>query len=1336
MKKNILLVAALLVCSMFIVMTAVAADLLLFGPLDSGVYISDGNILTDETTGCTIASGNHVQFVTNSSIFLKPGFQASSGSYFTTYVNPADSIDVDDDGLDDSWELLYFGHLGFGPDDDNDNDGLTNYEEYFYGYDPTDSNSYPIPIVNYEDYKDIGYGVSDNEQQGGGGLISGNVRIFNGNALEFRTDLNFPSPNSMGLPFNAFYNSKSDISGILGYGWTHSYSASLTPSVTIGGVNYIKIIDATGKGYYFLQNDGSGAFNEHSSVENISGEYLWTRRDGTQLNFNSSGKLTWMDDEKDNRITISYNAGNNLQSVTDNASGRIMTFHYDTDNLLKKISMPTTIIDGTDDFWVTYGYTDGNLTSVSYADGSGIIYEYNDTNDTHNLTAKKTVLGHALNEWGYDHVDRATSVTRQGRTDVIDYFSGDTVYVNDAYGNILTYTIGVVSGMHRVTALAGIGAESRPNDVIEWAYDPANMNLNRVDLRNDTAIAYSNFDTNGNAQQIDIFGRDGMIKRTINFTWHSVINSVLTRSEASVLGSGDKETIYDYDDDYNTTYNESPTSKIHQIIEKGFSYNDAGSVVTYTSTSKMVYNSKGQVTSLDGFKNGTGDTYLFTYDISTGNLLTITQPIIGITTISDYDNTGLPSTITDVNNQDTLLAYDGRGRKISTTHDADSSVFSTVYNIAGLRESTTDEDGVSRTYSYGNNYGRLDLIIDPKNNYIDFEYNDQGDLEEKIYLDEYSSLTRWQGFSNAHPEIPGKLWKEINHDGTFKEYDYNATTANLESVTDPSNNTTTIEYDTLNNLWKVTQPGSVTTTYSYDVHGNLKSVIDGNGNTTTYIYDDMGRIVKTVSPDSGETRYSYDKAGNLVFKKDPNLISADPAVNPVIYIYDDLNRLTNVNFPDSSSMGYSYDSEMYAKGKLTGMSDSSGSTVYSYNARGQLVNKIATIDNISYSVSRTLSSAGRLESLTYPSGRIVNYERDTGCHCEVDRISSGGTVLLDNISYRPFGGADSMGTLNGGAVSNEYDLDGRLIYSNRYTDKERSYSYDANGNLTSSTSADMPWQNRTYGYNGRNQLDTATGSFGTYDFTYDKADNRLSKVIDGTTTIEIELGNSNKIVSISQPEGDCFRYDYNGNITGNIGKNFVYNQNNQIVEVREAMYNDTMVAEYVYNGKGQRVKKNVYDSLYEMVNNVKILVIANIGNTTVSETIVYHYDFDGRLIAESDENGSATAEYVFNGSNLLSKVDVSTGKIYQYANDHLGTPQMLIDENSDVVWLADYEPFGKAEVESWSSVENNIRFQGQYYDEETGLHYNYFRYYNPKTGRYMTPDPIGLLGGINLYAYV
>ena len=153
-----------------------------------------------------------------------------------------------------------------------------------------------------------------------------------------------------------------------------------------------------------------------------------------------------------------------------------------------------------------------------------------------------------------------------------------------------------------------------------------------------------------------------------------------------------------------------------------------------------------------------------------------------------------------------------------------------------------------------------------------------------------------------------------------------------------------------------------------------------------------------------------------------------------------------------------------------------------------------------------------------------------------------------------------------------------------------------------------------------------------------------------------------------------------------------------------------MTAGYTYNGKGQRVKK--------VVN----------GTPTI-----FHYNRQGLLIAETDQSGHTTAEYVYLNSVPLAKIEGTS--VYYYANDHLGTPQKLTDATGAVVWSAEYKPFGEAIIDPSSTVTNNLRFPGQYYDAETGLNYNYYRDYNALLDRYIEADPVGLRGGINLYLY-
>jgi len=312
-------------------------------------------------------------------------------------------------------------------------------------------------------------------------------------------------------------------------------------------------------------------------------------------------------------------------------------------------------------------------------------------------------------------------------------------------------------------------------------------------------------------------------------------------------------------------------------------------------------------------------------------------------------------------------------------------------------------------------------------------------------------------------------------------------------------------------------------------------------------------------------------------------------------------------------------------------------------------------------------------------------------------------------AVRPFGIANGMNAGSGGTVANQFDQSARLTVANPGQPKEQTYTYDANSNLTSIQAPSIPWHNRTFTYDVLNRLTEAEGPYGTIDYTYDGVGNRLTKVVNSQTETYSYLTGTNLLQDVTGTETITYFYDANGNITGMGDKTFTYNQNNRLIRVEE---DSDVLGEYTYNGLGQRVIKEV-DGV----------------------TTVFHYDFNGNIVGESNSSGSFTTEYLYRGKGRVAKVDVGTGTMSYYLNDRLGTPLLMTDETNTVIWEGVYKPFGEADVNPNSSVVNNHRFPGQYYDQETGLHYNYHRYYDPRTGRYITPDPIGLSGGLNLFVY-
>jgi RHS repeat-associated protein len=141
----------------------------------------------------------------------------------------------------------------------------------------------------------------------------------------------------------------------------------------------------------------------------------------------------------------------------------------------------------------------------------------------------------------------------------------------------------------------------------------------------------------------------------------------------------------------------------------------------------------------------------------------------------------------------------------------------------------------------------------------------------------------------------------------------------------------------------------------------------------------------------------------------------------------------------------------------------------------------------------------------------------------------------------------------------------------------------------------------------------------------------------------------------------------------------------------------------------------------------------------VDDIRTYFVYSDEGLVGEYDSSGSQFRSYGYKpGSNwtndpLFLKVG---SEYYFYQNDHLGTPQKLTAVNGAVVWLAKYSAFGEAIIDPASTATNNLRFAGQFFDAETKLHYNWFRYYDPNIGKYYQTDPLNILGQKNRYLYV
>ncbi len=327
----------------------------------------------------------------------------------------------------------------------------------------------------------------------------------------------------------------------------------------------------------------------------------------------------------------------------------------------------------------------------------------------------------------------------------------------------------------------------------------------------------------------------------------------------------------------------------------------------------------------------------------------------------------------------------------------------------------------------------------------------------------------------------------------------------------------------------------------------------------------------------------------------------------------------------------------------------------------------------------------------------------------ISGVTNNGALLATGITYKPFGGMTQISFLNG--LSSNIGYDNLYQFQSINTGGSQSLGYTYTGdNITKITDNLNSTKTRSFTYDAHDQLHTATsGLWGTLTWDYDKVGNRLKETQGSIQNTYHYLPITNRLDSITGGMNAAYSYDANGNTSGENSRQFVYDQNQRLVRVVDG---GVTKGEYVYNGLGQRVKK-----------------IAN-GVTTI-----FHYNLFGQIIAESDITHGTISDYVYLNGQPLAKIEGTN--VYYYHNDHLGTPQKMTDSSGTVVWSADYKPFGEATITSLNGFTNNLRFPGQYYDSETDLHYNYYRDYNPATGRYVESDPIGILDGTNhLYSYV
>ncbi len=710
-----------------------------------------------------------------------------------------------------------------------------------------------------------------------------------------------------------------------------------------------------------------------------------------------------------------------------------------------------------------------------------------------------------------------------------------------------------------------------------------------------------------------------------------------------------------------------------------------------------------------------------------GHLIEVTLPSSEQLHLTNYNADGQPTEIRHNTSSPYQLTYDDNRRLIAVTHRGNTQQFH--YNAEGHTIGITDADGRHTRIDY-DAAGRMNRITDDIGRELHWVHNSESRRTEertlgfngeeiqnlKLFYDAFGHLaSRTEERTNYSTGSSVSQTTEFTHDAagrltgaadsdTSRQVDYSWNPfGELLAVATPFTEVIDSGYNEIQS----------NTGFTYDIKGRLTSVTDARDNTTTYVLDDFGRRVAEHNPDTGTTRLKHDASGNIIGK-------TTATGDTTTYTYDAANRLLTQSSRDGTTT-FTYHP---TNGRLIATTNPATTETFDYNTEGQLTVHTRVIEGNTFTTTYDYDERGRLSDKGLPDGTQLNYHYhasssvNAGQLRAITRSSWLGFVqetLIGEIDQDARDGVTRHINHNGSVTEKRFHPDGSLQSIIISDGLQLAYEFDDNGQIIQiDKNGTLSNFNYLNGY-----LTGAITAQGKYSYRYDTLGNRtheISKETNGEREQQDytypNLGNGNRLLAKNE---STYTYNASGAPEQTDRYRYDYNADQRPISVYEG---DTLLATYDYNSFGERIKKVVY---------------AGSGNR------VTYFLYEGhQLVAEINATEGTPNRENYRQTIYLGHAPVvylHGRKTFAVQSDHLGTPHRVTNSSQETVWAADYTPFGEATM-STERIAFKHRFPGQYYDAETETHYNYFRDYDPVTGRYQTSDPIGLYGGQNTYAYV
>ncbi|MFD7323107.1 putative T7SS-secreted protein [Streptomyces sp. NPDC059875] len=695
-----------------------------------------------------------------------------------------------------------------------------------------------------------------------------------------------------------------------------------------------------------------------------------------------------------------------------------------------------------------------------------------------------------------------------------------------------------------------------------------------------------------------------------------------------------------------------------------------------------------------------------------GRLLSRTDPMGAVTRFA-YDEEGRLVSAVRPDRRTTTAEYNALGLPVRMTR-TDGTTVRQTYDERGNRTSVTEASGARTEFSYDDG-GRLTGITDPEGHTTRLVLDSHG-LPVRI-TNPLGATTRYErdafgrtvgttdplgAETRLEWTVEGRLARRVAPDGSVESWTYDGE-GNCLTHTDALGATTRFEYGDFDVVRSRTDPDGVHYAFTHDATLQLTQVTNPQGLTWDYDYDQAGRLLSETDFDDRTLTYAYDAAGRLTSRTNAlgeavrlehnalgQTIRKDAAGAVTTYEYDIFDELAAATGPDATLVRLR---DRY--GRLKSETVNGRTLTYAYDGVGRRVGRRTPGGSVS---EWSYDAAGRRSRLT-TSGRTLDFSFDamgrevarnvgdftslTSSFDELGRlttqeITSGGDHLQHRrYGYRPDGGLISVTDALSG--TRRFDLDGAgrvtAVRADRWTER---YAYDEAGNQTE---ASWPSTHPSHESTGvRTYQGTRITQAGTVRYEHDaqgrtvlRQKTRLSRKPD---TWRYEWDAEDRLTSVTTPDGTVWRY--------------------------------------AYDPLGRRISKQ-----------------------SPFETI--HFTWDGTTLCEQT-TADVTLTWDHAGLRPLAqterRTDSTDERFFAIVTDLIGTPTELVDESGALAWHSRTTLWGTTTWNRSASAYTPLRFPGQYFDPESGLHYNYFRYYDPESARYLSQDPLGLAPADNPATYV